>query len=878
VHGRTAVATYLFTDIEGSTRLWEQDPVRMPRAMARHDAIARAAVEANRGVVVKMIGDGVHASFEDPLDALATTLELQRKLTDPAATNGIALRVRCGLHVGVAESRDNDFFGPAVNRAARVMSVAHGGQVLLSEAVAVLVRGRLPPGVSLRALGAVRLRDLSTVENVYQVVHADLREGFPALRSLEATPNNLPRQGTTFIGREIEINDAKRALGSASLVTLFGAGGIGKTRLSLQLAVEVLDDYSDGAWFVELAPLNDERLVAQAVASVLGVKEEVGHPVTEALVKHLADRHLLLILDNCEHLVRACAALAEQLIRSAPHLRILASSREPLRVSGEVCFPVPALEVPNLQDSFMPGALSQYPSVRLFVSRAAAARSTFSLTDDNAVAVAEICQRLDGIPLAIELAAARVRAMSAENIATRLNDRFSLLNRGDRTALPRQQTLRALIDWSYDILTAREKTLFCRLAVFAGGWTLESAEAVCSGDDVHENGMLDLLSDLIDKSLVTVVAEGERYRLLETVRQYADDRLTQSGEGDATRSRHLEFFLNLTEKVAPQLLGADQGTGLQRIDVERENILSAHGWALRVDGGAELDYRLVHAIKHYWFSRGLLNLGHRVTVEATENKGGQSSSAARCNALFVAGQICCAMGRYAEAPRYLEEGLQTARALDDKRLVVSVLGALTWAALGQGDRPAARMHGQVALELAQQLGNKRQIAVASNALAQICRLEGDLASAQPLYEQSVHLGRELGDREMVAAALLNLAILAIQHGAVARARVLLGEVLSIAEETGSKPAGQGALEVSAGLAAIAEDWEYAARFYGLSERQTDDTGIQRDPADDAFHRPMIAKTRAALGDARFTDAYTSGGMLTFEEGIGEARAWLSKSA
>lgn len=877
MHGQS-VTTYLFTDVEGSTRLWEQEPERMRQALARHDAITRAAVDGNRGVVVKMSGDGAHSAFEDPLDALAATLELQRMLADPVATNGVLLRVRCGIHVGVSERRDNDFFGPAVNRAARIMSIAHGGQVLLSEAATALVRERLPAGVTLRDLGAARLRDLSNVEHVYQVVHPELRESFPALRSLEATPNNLPLQTTTFIGREREIDDASTALGATRLLTLLGAGGIGKTRLSLQVAADALEDYPDGVWFVELAPLTDERLVPQAVAFVLGVKEEAGRHVSEALVKHVADRRLLLILDNCEHVVQACAVLAEQLLRSGPSVRILASSREPLRASGEVSVSVPALAVPAGQDPIAVEALPQYPAVRLFIDRAAAARPAFRLTKDNAQAVAEICQRLDGIPLAIELAAARVRSLSVENIAARLNDRFHLLTGGNRTALPRQQTLRALIDWSFDLLTDNERMLFRRLAVFAGGWTLEGAEAVCSGGDVDESEVLNLLADLVDKSLVMVEADGGRYRLLETVRQYADERLTQSGESDAMRSRHLGFFLAFAEKVAPELLGPDQAAGLQRLDLERENILSAHGWSPHMEGGAEQDYRLVHAIKHYWFIRGLLNLGHRVTVDAVANSGGQTTSIARCKALWVAGQICCAMGRYEEATRYLQESLHTARALGDARTVVSVLNTLALAALGQGDRTAARVHCQEALDLANQLGNKRGIAVASNAMAQIYRLEGELDAAVPLYERTVVLGRELGDRDAAAVGFLNLAMVAIERGAAETARALLGEVLTIAEQTGSKPAGQSALEVSAGLAALAEDWERAARFYGMAERQAGNTGIQRDPADDAFLRPLISKTREALGDVRFALSHASGRTLNFEEVMAEARAWLSKAS
>ena len=472
MHESSAVTTFLFTDIEGSTRLWEQQPERMRPALARHDAIARAAVAAHRGTVVKTTGDGIHAVFDDPLDAVGATLQLQQALTDPQATAGVALRVRCGLHLGIVERRDNDFFGTPVNRTARIMAAAHGGQVLVSKAFADLIVDRLPAGVTLRDLGAVRLRDLASPERVYQIVHPRLRQDFPALRSLESTPNNLPQQVTSFIGRERELSEVKTLLGKTRLLTLLGVGGLGKTRLSLQAVVDVMDDFPDGVWFVELAPLTDPQLVPQAVASVLGVKEEAGRPVVEALMSHGRDRNLLLILDNCEHLVQACAELATAMLQSGPRIKLLASSREPLRVAGETSYPVPALAAPDPRQSMTVAAATRYEAVNLFIDRALVAQPAFHADDRNATAIADICHRLDGIPLAIELAAARVRSLSVENIAARLGDRFRLLAGGDRTALPRQQTLRALIDWSHDLLTEHERVLFRRLSVFADSWTL----------------------------------------------------------------------------------------------------------------------------------------------------------------------------------------------------------------------------------------------------------------------------------------------------------------------------------------------------------------------------------------------------------------------
>ena len=869
-----AVATFLFTDIEGSTRLWEQQPDQMRPALACHDAIVRGAVESNRGAVVKMIGDGAHAVFEDPLDAVAATLRLQQGLADPQATHGIALRVRCGLHVGVVERRDNDFFGTVLNRAARIMGTAHGGQVLLSQAVATLVGDRLPAGVALRDLGAVRLRDLASAEHVYQLVHPQLRNDFPPLRSLEATPNNLPQQMTSFVGRERDLAQVGKLLLATRLLTLCGVGGLGKTRLSLQLAADAIDRFADGVWFVELAPLTDASRVPQTVASVLGVKEAAGRPVLEALVKYVHDKQLLLILDNCEHLLHACADLAKQLLQAGSQLKVLASSREPLHLAGETTYPVPALAIPDARAVITAEMLPQYEAVRLFIDRAVAVQPAFQVTQENAVAVAAICHHLDGIPLAIELAAARVRALSVMQIAARLDDRFRLLTGGDRTALPRQQTLRALIDWSFDLLTDHERALFRRLSVFAGGWALEAAEAVGAGGDVEQGDVLDLLTHLVDKSLVAMEAQGERYRLLETVRQYAQERLDESGEGGRARTQHLRFFLALAEKARPELNGPHQGESLARLDTERENILVAHAWCDRAEEGADAGVRLAYFVKPYWFNRGLLGLGHRVTVEALARVGAQERSLNRARVLADAGQFCSYMGRYAEAQGYLEESLSIARETENKGLFARVLQPLGMALLGQGNLRMARGYLEEALALAGEQDSKRELAGACNALAQLHRVEGELDKAEPLFGRVLTLARELGDREVIAVGLLNLAMVSISRGDRDRARAMLLEALAIAGAIGSRPAGQSVLEVCAGLAVFCADWERAVRFFGMADAQMGYTGIHRDAADTAFLEPLISKARNALDASAFAAADSAGRALSYDEAILEARRWL----
>jgi predicted ATPase/class 3 adenylate cyclase len=876
VQAPSGVTTFLFTDIEGSTRLWDQEHDRMRLALARHDAIARAAVEDNHGVVVKMSGDGTHAAFDDPRDALAAALQLQQALAEPGATHAIPLLVRCGLHAGVTERRDGDFFGTAVNRAARIMSVAHGGQTLVSEAVATLVGERLPPGVMLRDLGTVRLRGLTSTERVFQLVHPRLRQDFPSLRSLESTPNNLPQQLTSFIGRGRESADIKSLLAKTRLLTLIGVGGIGKTRLSLQVAADVMAEYPDGVWLVELAPLTDARLVAQAVASVLGVIEEAGHPVVEALMKYVKDRNLLLILDNCEHLVDACADLAKQLLQAAPNLRILASSREHLRVAGETTYPVPALAAPDPYDKFIHTTLTQFEAARLFIDRAVAAQPAFAISEQNAAAIADVCHRLDGIPLAIELAASRVRALPVGTIASRLNDRFRLLGGSDRTVLPRQRTLRALIDWSYDLLTEPERALFRRFAVFAGGWTLEAAEAIGANGDIREGDIMDLLSSLVEKSLLALDGEAMRYRFLDTVHQYAKERLGESGEEPRVRSRHLAYYLALAEEARPELFGRMQSDWLARIDRERENLLSAHAWCDRAEGGAEAGVRLVYAMKPYCFNRGLLGLGHRLTLEALGRAGAQARSLARCKVLADAGQYSSFMGRYDEAQQHLLESLAIAREISNAGMVARVLQPLGMAYLGQEDVGAARRYLEEAFALARDLGDKREIAGAANALAQLHRIQADLETAEPLYNQVVSLARELGDREITAVGLLNLAMVSLGRGNRERARSMLLEVLAIAEEIGSRPAGQSALEVCAALATMRKEWTSAARFYGSAEAQKEDTGIQRDPTDDAFLQPLVARARATLGTAAFATAEDAGRALPYGEAITKARSWLEE--
>jgi predicted ATPase/class 3 adenylate cyclase len=525
----SGTVTFVFTDIEGSTVRWDRDRAAMQDAVQRHDGIMRAAIAAHAGHVFKTIGDAFCAAFSLPEDAVSAMLAAQRALgaEDFAAVDGI--RVRMAIHTGTADERDGDYFGPAVNRVARLLAIAHGGQVLLSGVTSDLVQGSLPAQASLRDLGEHRLKDLARPEYVYQLLAPDLAAEFPPLRSLNTMANNLPLQLTSFVGREAEIEKIAALLGQHRLVTLVGSGGVGKTRTSLQVAANQVDGSGDGVWFVELAPLSSGDSVPATIAHTVGVTLGDGDPITQ-LVAALKSKRMLIVFDNCEHLVEAAARVVSALMSGCPQIKIIASSRQALGITGEATFRMPSLPEPS--------------ALALFVERAQAVNDRFQLTENDAPIVADICRRLDGIALAIELAAARVKMLSPQQLRNRLDERFRVLTGGGRDRLPRQQTLRALIDWSYDLLDEREQMLFRRLGIFVNGFMLEAAVAVGGGDDLDEFEVFDLVASLAEKLLVMAEPQGSaiRYFLLESTRAYAAEKLTEAGERDRIAGRHLRYF------------------------------------------------------------------------------------------------------------------------------------------------------------------------------------------------------------------------------------------------------------------------------------------------------------------------------------------------
>jgi predicted ATPase/class 3 adenylate cyclase len=598
----SGTVTFLFTDIEGSTKLAQQYRDKWESLRSRHDAILKSAIESQNGYVFQIIGDAFCAAFHTAGDALQASITSQTNLQ--AENWGEALiKVRMGIHTGKAEIQPaGDYHGyAALSRVQRLMSAGHGGQILLSMAAQELVRDELPEGITLRDMGYHRLKDLIHPEHIYQVNIPNLPSDFAALKTLDLQLNNLLSHLTLFIGREREIAAVLGLLRNpvVRIVTLSGAGGTGKTRLSLQVAADLLDEYEDGVWFVQLAATSDPDLVLPAIGSTLAIKESAGTPIEQTILEYLRNRHLLLVLDNFEQVVSA-APLIGRLLEGALKVKVLVTSREVLRLRGEHDYPVPTLGLPESNRKQTTAVLAQNESVALFIQHARAAQPSFELNEENSPVVAEICRKLDGLPLAIELAAARSRLLPPAVMLEKLKDRLDILSGGARDLPQRQQTMRATIDWSYVLLAEEERQLFCRLSVFSGGWTIESAEAICSGKGIAQEKILDLMEKLLDKSLITVYVDGHRYSMLETIKQYATEKLVEAGNHDRFMQRHLDYFLDMAETLDEKVRGPEQLLWLEKAKPEHDNLNSAMDWALNSKSQLEKGIQLVCALAWHW--------------------------------------------------------------------------------------------------------------------------------------------------------------------------------------------------------------------------------------------------------------------------------------
>ncbi len=798
-HHPSGTVTFLFTDIEGSTKLAQEYPDAMPSLLARHNEILKQAIDAHNGFVFQVVGDSFSASFHNARDALHAALEAQRLLHNEAWST-VPVKVRMGIHTGQAELQENgDYQGYlTLSQVQRLMSAAHGGQVLISLATQELVCDELPESVTLRDMGERRLKDVIRTEHIYQLVIADLPSDFPPIKTLDRYLHNLPAQMTSFIGRERELEEIKQALGAHRLVTLTGSGGAGKSRLSLQVGMACLNQFPDGVWLVELAPVTDPALVPQTVLSIFNLREDRHRSVQAVLVDFLRAKTLLLVLDNCEHLIEACAQISDALLQACPKLRILASSREALGITGEFAYRVPSLSTPNPEQLPSLDHLKKADSIRLFVERASTAKPGFTLTDVNAFSLAQICYRLDGIPLAIELAASRVKVLSPEQIAARLDDRFRLLTGGSRTALPRQQTLRAMIDWSYSLLSEEEKTLFRRLAVFVGGWTLDAAEAVCANignDNIRPHDVLDLLTRLVDKSLVfnEESADELRYHRLETIRQYSREKFFETDEVETVRKHHLDFFVQFAELVDKKLKSSDQLLWHRRMSAEQDNLRAALEWGLNNDPDSAL--RIAGAANLFWTAGGYSAEGFRWTQKALEQTEKtpipngitiEQRVVARAKALCGLTRLYLSLGDNTNAKRAAEESVALYRQGQDQRGLAFALVVLAYPLEFLGERVQAEAALQESYSIGRAEGDIYIICRALNRLANvIVDLYHDLNLSQGYVEESLHLAKEAGLRSQEAQALEVLGFIASQRNDYAAARAYFKESVRVYEEIGA---------------------------------------------------------------------------------------------
>jgi predicted ATPase/class 3 adenylate cyclase len=860
----SGTVTFLFTDIEGSTQRWERDGTAMRDAVRRHDALLRSAFVEHGGHVFKTVGDAFCVAFSRPEFAVAASLTAQRALSveDFSAVDG--LRVRAAIHTGTADERDGDYFGAAVNRVARLLAIGHGGQVLVSGVTVDLVQGALPARSSLRDLGQHRLKDLTHPEQVYQLVAEGLVEVFPPVRSLESLPNNLPLALTSFVGREEEVAEIAQLVGTTRLLTLVGTGGVGKTRAALQVAAELLDGSGDGVWFVDLAPIRDPALVAHEVVLALGLTVPPDKTALQIILEYLKPRRLLLVVDNCEHLVASAAAALDAIVRGCPKVTILATSREGLNVSGEHVHRMPSLAVPPRDIALSAATAATYGAVALFAERAHAADGRFALTDENAEIVAEVCRRLDGIALAIELAAPRVKVLAVEQLSRRLDERFRILTGGSRNALPRQQTMRALIDWSYDLLSDQEKVVLRRAGVFVGGFTLEAAAAICNAEtSLDEWEVLEILSTLVDKSLVSAEIQGshQRYRLLESMREYARTRLVELDELENASRAHAAYFL---EYAKLKREAWDVTPGAQWIEPmlpELDNFRATFEWLLEHDPVSAAEFS---AVIHRFFDRLAMQDEELRWIDRVFEANRELPARIEGEVLDARMTLLINQGRPQGAVEAARRVLEIARASGSEAEIVSALIALSLPLTTESNKDEVAAIAREAVERANALGDELEISRANAALASTELLSP--AERRRMLAESIATQRRLGRNRHAALTMMRLSLVELRDGepeAAVRVAAPLVELCRSIEPTllvrslGMLSAALAkAGDVAGALSAAREQLERAAAIrkpFDCRSAVCVLVALQEEVRDPVLHAKLLGYVRGDL--AAFQDAW-----------------------
>jgi predicted ATPase/class 3 adenylate cyclase len=907
----SGTVTLLFTDVQGSTRLWEAEPELMAVALRRHDEILRSAIETADGYVFKTVGDAFCAAFRTASAAVGAALAVQRRLGAESWPTSRPILVRMGLHTGVCEERDGDYFGPVVNRAARLEAAAHGGQVLISGATAQLLAGSLQADAALRDLGLHRLKDLGRPEQVFQLEASFLAADFPPLASLDnpELPNNLPTLLSAFVGREREMAEVRELIRNSRLVTLTGAGGSGKTRLALQAGAELISRTADGVWLAELASLTDGAQIPGVVAGAIGIQDLGGPAGADMVIEALSGQDCLILLDNCEHLIDAAAKFCDEVIRHCPKVRFLATSREPLGIGGERVYRVPSLTLPG-SDAESVEDLAGSDAVQLFAERARAHQPDFVIDAVSAPDAVTVCRRLDGIPLALELAAARLSSMSLAQVAARLDQRFRLLTGGSRNAMPRQQTLQATVDWSFGLLTGPERETLTRLSVFAGGFELEAAETICASPEVDALDVLDLLGSLVDKSLVVAdhSPQAVRYRLLETIRQYSAQELLRA-EGDAEvlriRDRHARYCLELARLGGPATFGPRQGQWLRRFDTEWENLRAAFAHFAAEQRSEEI-LALAVSLRRFSVSRGHPDVLDylRPVVDRADTE----PSALLAEGMTAAAQLIGLLSRtdateLAAAREYSEKALAMARVVGDRRAEAHAIGNLVEAAYMAGDKPAGHRLAEQGVAIARELGDVQLLAEQLQGLAgtaapteerdrmreevlACCREAGDIlliaSELNHKFSMEVHAGlideggasleEALALSEAVGGELLlhfiraNMVLLRLIQGQYAEAAPLLRGCLLTSRRRGPGVGSGELIFAAACIAAWQGDDARAARLHGAGDVDIDTSlEIRTINWSDAEQRVRAREQdalRSRLGEAAYAEAYRAGAALS----------------
>jgi predicted ATPase/class 3 adenylate cyclase len=918
----SGTVTFLFTDIEGSTKLAQEHSDSMPALLARHNEILNLAIQAHNGFVFRIVGDSFSAAFHTATDALNAALAAQRTLQNEAWSPA-PIKVRMGIHTGSAQLKDDpqgqgasyEGYG-TLALTQRIMSVGHGGQILLSQTMHDLIKDRLPEGTELRDMGERRLKDIVRPEHIYQVAAPDLLSDFPPLKTLETINHNLPAQLTSFIGRERELAEGEKLLASTRMLTFIGPGGTGKTRLCLRVAAEQLSEFKDGVWLIELAQLADATYVLSNIASTFNLRELPGARLIDTVTDYLRAKQLLLVLDNCEHLIETCAQLSDHFLHACPNLKIITSSREALGIDGETVYRVPSLSLPSAQDVVLAGdggrseGLMDYESIRLFTERAIKANPQFALTRDNAPYVTQICKRLDGIPLAIELAAARVKLFTPGQIAERLGDRFKLLTGGSRTALPRQQTLRALIDWSYLTLNQTEQAVLRRLAVFSGGWTFEAAESVAGEIDA-----MDGLSGLVNKSLVNVEEkEGEsRYRYLETIRQYAMEKLLEAGDAVNARDCHLAHFLEVSRRAEEHFRTLQRLLWMNRLEMEHDNIRSALGWALDSDPASAL--QMVCLLSAFWMSHNYLTEGCNWCQAAITRVEESSldldkieSTLARAYAVLAI--LSVNRGEHRTGQIAAKQSVALARGIDDKSILVHALTFLGFSSAFLGDVTLAFDSLHEAEDICRKMGYRQELAEVLQALvyvtmevhgsqaaeqlqsymeeslalsqgsvdpeaavrtegllARLAFFRGDLAEARKHADLMLDRHRKMGDHLAVTGHQSEMAHAARQLGNFDEALALYRETIQEWQEIGHRGAVAHQLECFAFIAKAQEQGERAVKLMSAAETLRETSSSPRTPQERIEYDTELAGLRTGMDEKTFKMHWAEGQSMNMDQAI-----------